>query len=389
MKDKALYHLLVARLHDLRRDASPEAQAVIDKLCSSLRVEYTARRYRLDWCYRGDRFQLELPHTAVSFYVRGDVKGPQRTTTQRWENWRQAKATVEQMAETSGISELSDTLAKPTGSASDDPERGRLGLAQLAGLALGTGAVTWVFSTSITGLWTAVAVFFMLALGIFQRQSLLGKRLNWPEAGVISAGGVLPAALGASPVLAALAATTLSALCMAEARGAVSTRLEWAGAGILAATPVLWAGRIALPVPFLTAVLLIVVHLLMPNRIARGKVGAFVLASAIGTGIASVPAIAASGASHAALTFPAGMLIWVTIALATLLLLTWWVPGQQYTLFPWFSFLFIAVTGAAAVMLQGGSEDALSFLAFFGFLLVSSFRVITALLEAHAPRALT
>lgn len=385
MRDKALYHLLMAHLQDLRHRASPQQCALIDGISDSLRVTYGRGRYQLDWKHGGKPYDLELPGRSMSFYVRGDTGSPQTATGQRWENWREARSAVAQIAAISGISDLANLLELSARSASAGaPEDRDSRLVSLAGLALGTGALMWLLFPLTHALWTAVAAFCLLVLASLQRYSLLGRALRWHEAGLVCAGSALPAVLGHSPALAALCAAAFSACALAEARGPDATRADWVGAGLASAGPVLWAGPAGLPVPVLGAALLIAIRVTMPNRIARGCVAAYLLSAAAGT--AAAAALALGPAAGAAV--PGAISVWAIAGLALALGLTWWIFGQQYALFPWYSFLLIAIAGASTAMTHGMSESAFSFLAFSGLLVVSLWRVIAAFPRQSAPQLL-
>lgn len=102
MRDKALYHLLMARAHGMAGQMGDDP--FLDALRASLTVDYAKRTYTLRWSFAGAPYHLDIQHDRFTFYAPGD-KGrtdAHATANVRADNWKAAGALLEQMAQTSG-----------------------------------------------------------------------------------------------------------------------------------------------------------------------------------------------------------------------------------------------------------------------------------------------
>src|SRR5450631_2722274 len=103
MKDRSLFHLLMARLSQLSRGEPAGAPSLARDLQQTLQVEQNGDWFLLKWRWQEKPFDLGIPGDTFHFYVRGDTgKEPARRDL-RAENWRQAEAALRRIAQISGM----------------------------------------------------------------------------------------------------------------------------------------------------------------------------------------------------------------------------------------------------------------------------------------------
>src|SRR5450755_2547630 len=102
MKDRSLFHLLMARLSQLSRGEPAGAPSLARDLQQTLQVEQNGDWFLLKWRWQEKSYDLGIPADSFHFYVRGDTgKEPARRDV-RAENWRQAEAALRRIAQISG-----------------------------------------------------------------------------------------------------------------------------------------------------------------------------------------------------------------------------------------------------------------------------------------------
>jgi hypothetical protein len=363
MKDRSLFHLLMARLSQLSR-GEPAGEQLARDLQQSLQIEQNGDWFLLKWHWQGIPYDLSIPGDSFHFYVRGDTGKEPARRDMRAENWRQAEAALRRIAEISGAHLPADprpgTLSHSGAQDVEDP------IPPVRVLAPGiiAGLVALAVSGPEIAISTAIVAAALCWLNEIRRHTFLQRPVHWLDAGVIAAGALVPALLGVAPEAPGLLALALALYTRAELAGARATSVDWLVPGPMAGGLVLVLGAPGwIPVLELIAVILLM-RLALPNRLALAPaLAGAAAAAAFGAIAALLPALSPDQAPPLAVA--AHGFAWAIVGMFAFCFLFGWIFGQQTLLLPWLGF---AVIGSTCLALLGSSaSQTISFMAFSGY----------------------
>ena len=366
MKDRSLFHLMMARLRQLAHDDPAGAPSLARDLQQTLQIEQNGDWYLVKWRWQGKGYDLGIPGDTFHFYVRGDTGAGSARRDLRAANWRQAEAALRRIAQISGAELPQDrrpgALGASTMAAVEDP----IPPARVLVPGLLAGIVALVVAGSAMALWTAIVAVALCYLNELRRHSFLQRPVHWLDAGMIAAGAVAPAVLGAVPVAPGLLALALALFARAELAGTRATILDWLVPGAVAGALVLVLGPLGwIPVAELI-VFVLLIHMLVPNRLALAPALAGAgAAAAVGVIAAVLATLLPEQTPAAGAAAPA--LAWTIVGMLAFCFAFGWIFGQQVLLLPWLGFAVIGSTCLALLVSGSAASRTVSFMAFAGY----------------------
>jgi hypothetical protein len=382
MKDRSLFHLMMARLRQLDRGDPAGAPSLARDLQQTLQIEQNGDWFLVKWRWQGKGYDLGIPGDTFHFYVRGDTGREPARRDVRAENWRQAEAALRRIAQISGTELPQDrrpgSLATSTMEALEDP----VPSARVLIPGLLAGIVALVVAGTAMAVWTATVAVALCYLNELRRHSFLQRPVHWLDAGVIAVGALAPAVLGVVPVAPGLLALALALLARAELAGAGATTVDWLVPGAVAGALVLVLGPLGwIPVAELI-VLVLLIHLVVPNRLALAPALAGAGAAAAVGAIAAVLATLPPGQTPAAVAAEPA-LAWAIVGMFAFCFAFGWIFGQQVLLLPWLGFAVIGSTCLALMVAGSTASLAVSFMAFTGYGVSMCAELLRAPLQRH------
>jgi hypothetical protein len=366
MKDRSLFHLLMARLSQLSRDEPAGAPSLARDLQQTLQIEQNGDWFLVKWHWQGKPYDLGIPGDTFHFYVRGDTgKEPARRDL-RTENWRQAEAALRHIAQISGAHLPQDRrpglLSRSGAPEVEDP----ISPARV----IAPGAIAGLAALAVSGpeiaISTAMVAVALCYLNEIRRYTFLQRPVHWRDAGVIAAGALVPALLGVSPDAPGLLALALALFTRAELAGTRATSVDWLVPGAVAGSLVLVLGLPGwIPVLELIAAILLI-HLALPNRLALAPALAGATAAGVSGAIAALfPVLSADQTASMVVAAPA--FAWAIVGMFAFCFSLGWIFGQQTLLLPWLGFAVIGSTCLAVLVSGSSASRTVSFMAFSGY----------------------
>ncbi len=382
MKDRSLFHLMMARLRQLDRGDPAGAPSLARDLQQTLQIEQNGDWFLVKWRWQGKGYDLGIPGDTFHFYVRGDTGREPARRDVRAENWRQAEAALRRIAQISGTELPQDrrpgTLSASTMEALEDP----VPPARVLIPGLLAGIVAFVVAGTAMAIWTAIVAVALCYLNELRRHSFLQRPVHWLDAGVIAVGALAPAVLGVVPVAPGLLALALALLARAELAGAGATTVDWLVPGAVAGALVLVLGPVGwIPVAELI-VFVLLIHVLVPNRLALAPALAGAGAAAAVGAIAAVLATLLPEQTPAAVAAEPA-LAWAIVGMFAFCFAFGWIFGQQVLLLPWLGFAVIGSTCLALMVAGSTASRAVSFMAFAGYGVSMCAELLRAPLQRH------
>lgn len=376
MKDRALYHLLIARVRKLTAGLDGRQVLFCSDLRETLNVDHTGKWFHLTWRWADKDYEVNVPSDMFSFYVRGD-SGQGGSALGRSENWRQAEALLRHMSEICGAD-------LPTDREPDDLAI-TFGMTQATGspIAKGVAAAAAVAAVSfpmfglLSALWAALAAFAICANFSFHRFTLLGKPMSWFEAGVIGLGTIVPLTLGTTPAGAALLAGGLALLALAEGMPRKTAPIIWALGGVTAGASAGAMDAAALAPIAGLAVSVGLLHVMMPSRLGFPATISVAI-SAASTALFLTFADVTVGATMGEATAAQSLSLWMIALLASVCFAAWWVLGRINSFFPWLTFAMVAMAAFALLMVGPPQPSTAGLTAFSGYLICAVMRLLRA-----------
>jgi hypothetical protein len=364
MKDRSLFHLLMARLRQLSDGRPHDELAFARVLRETLGVEQKGDWFSVTWRWHNKDYDLNVPGDAFDFYRRGDTG--QRTVRQglRSQNWQQAETILRDIAEISGAQLPQDRQARSLGTLYFDETTALTPHVLLIMPGLLSALLVYVFGHAGAALWTGVVAIALAYLNEYGRDRFLCGFRSWIEPVVIAGGAVAPACFGIMPAGPAVLAVGLALLVRAERGGMGATAIDWGAAGAATGSVVFVFGTLGfLPVVLLAAVVLLA-SFALPNRIRPAPAVAAVAAA---FSVAAIAALLPIGGGAAIAANLASWLAWPIVLVFAFCFLFRCIFGQQFLVLPWLGLAIIAITCGSLVLADPGSGGAVAFAAYLGF----------------------
>jgi len=375
MKDRSLFHLLMARLRQLTSGLPAHERDFAESLQGSLKIEQSGDWFSVTWRWRNKQYDLNAPGDAFHFYVRGDVGKAPAIRGGRAENWKSAEALLRRIAELSG-----ERLPA-------DPRPGSLNIFVFDQTDSGPSHILLIMPGVMAGLvalalagveiavWTAIAAITLAYLNDVFRYTMPRGWTDGLAPVVIALGALVPSCFMMSPMSAAVLALSIALFSRAELLGVNASIIDWTMPGAATGSLVLVMGQTGWVALVIVAVFILLVLALMPRRLppipaVTAVAVAFVVAIMITVfGVRLSPAIAVGPVAY--------WLHWLIAGIFAVTFLLGWVFGHLFLLFPWLGLGMIAATCLAALIGLGG--DAAQFpTALAGFGLCALARLLYA-----------
>lgn len=380
MKDRSLFHLLMARLRQLTSGLPAHERDFVESLQGSLKIEQSGDWFSIAWRSRNKQYDLNVPGDTFHFYVRGDTGKAPAIHGGRAENWKSAEALLRRIAELSGEHLPADPRPGSLNIFVFDQTDSAISHELMIVPGLVAGLIALALTRAEIGFWTAVAAISLAYWDSFFRHSLLRRPAHWLAPIVIAIGALVPSYFMTSPASTAVLALSIALFARAELLAGDASILDWivpgvaTGGVVLALGPSGWVAVAAIGAFILLT--LVLMPRRMPMRPVVASLAAAVAAATLATLFSHVPLDGDAGAQSALAWIYA--LIIGTFAVTFLL---GWVFGQQFLLFPWAGLGVVGASYLAVLLFSTGDRAALSFTALAGFGICAVLR----LFHAFAP----
>lgn len=379
MKDRSLFHLLMARLQQLTSGLAAHERDFAESLQGSLKIEQNGDWYSVAWLWRNKQYDLNVPGDSFHFYVRGDIGKAPAIRGGRAENWKSAEALLRRIAELSGERLPEDRRPGSMNVFVFDQVEGATPHALMIVPGLAAGLVALAFATAEIALWTAVVSIALAYLNGLFRYSLLCRPAHGMAPIVIACGALIPGYFMTSPMSAAAIAVSIALFARAELLA--GSLIDWVVAGVAAGAIVFAIGPAGWVAVAIIAASILLTRALMPRRLPARPALA-------GIAVAVTVAILAGLLAHmlpqrvAAGTPAPPWLHGFVVGMFAVTFLLGWVFGQQFLLFPWIGLGVFGATYLAVLLLSSPGGVATSLTALTGFGVCAAAR----LLYAFAPQ---
>lgn len=366
MKDRVLFHLLMARLQVLSHGRSPDEIAFARVLRETLAVTQEGERFSLTWRWEDKDHELSVPGDTFDFYRRGDVGQRAIQRGARTRNWQQAEVVLRRVADMSAALLPLDRQVVSLSTLHFDERQAPTPHVLLIAPALLAGVIAYIPGGLAAAFWTGMVAIALAYLNQYRRDGSLRGFDFRVEPWLIAIGAVLPAWFGIAPAGPAVLACGWALLVRAESNGEHASFIDWGIAGAAIGAIIFAVAAIGFVPVGLLATAVFFVCLAMPNRIRFQHA---VVATVAAFAVAMIAALGPFGSAAGPMLTPtaAAWLTWPVVAIFAFCFLSGWVLGSRFLILPWIGLAVVAITCGGFALADRDVSKAAAFAAYLGF----------------------